>query len=50
MTIEIIAEIAQGFEGVAEQARLLMKAASSAGADAAKYQLVYADELATTEY
>lgn len=50
MTIEIIAEIAQGFEGRYEQARLLMKAAASAGADAAKYQLVYADELATPDY
>ena len=50
MTIEIIAELAQGFEGKAEQARLLLKAAASAGADAAKYQLVYADELATPDY
>lgn len=50
MTIEIIAELAQGFEGRPEQARLLMKAAASAGADAAKYQLVYADELATPDY
>ncbi len=50
MTIEIIAELAQGFEGKPEQARLLMKAAASAGADAAKYQLVYADELATPDY
>lgn len=50
MTIEIIAELAQGFEGRPEQARLLMKAAAAAGADAAKYQLVYADELATPDY
>jgi N,N'-diacetyllegionaminate synthase len=50
MQIEIIAELAQGFEGRPEQARLLMKAAASAGADAAKYQLVYADELATPDY
>ena len=50
MTIEIIAELAQGFEGRPEQARLLMKAAASAGADAAKYQLVYANELATPDY
>ncbi len=50
MTIEIIAELAQGFEGKPEQARLLMKAAASAGADAAKFQLVYADELATPDY
>jgi sialic acid synthase SpsE len=50
MQIEIIAELAQGFEGKPEQARLLMKASAAAGADAAKYQLVYADELATPDY
>ena len=50
MNIEIIAELAQGFEGRPEQARLLMKAAAAAGADAAKFQLVYADELATPDY
>ncbi len=50
MNIEIIAELAQGFEGRPEQARLLMKAAASAGADAAKFQLIYADELATPDY
>lgn len=50
MNIEIIAELAQGFEGRPEQSRLLMKAAAAAGADAAKYQLVYADELATPDY
>lgn len=48
--MEIIAELAQGFEGRPEQARLLLKAAASAGADAAKYQVVYADELATPDY
>lgn len=50
MKIEIIAELAQGFEGRPEQARLLLKAAAAAGADAAKFQLVYADELATPDY
>jgi sialic acid synthase SpsE len=50
MKLEIIAEIAQGFEGRPEQARLLVKAAATAGADAAKLQLVYADELATPDY
>ena len=50
MQLKIIAELAQGFEGRPEQARLLMKAAAAAGADAAKYQLVYADELATPDY
>src|SRR3990170_2917962 len=48
--VEIIAELAQGFEGNLEQARLLLKAAAAAGADAAKYQLVYADELAAADY
>lgn len=50
MKLEIIAELAQGFEGRPEQARLLVKAAAMAGADAAKLQLVYADELATPDY
>lgn len=50
MAIKIVAELAQGFEGKPEQARLLMLAAAKAGADAAKYQLVYADELATPDY
>tara|TARA_B100001250_G_scaffold149451_1_gene128020 strand:+ start:18125 stop:19126 length:1002 start_codon:yes stop_codon:yes gene_type:complete len=50
MKVEIIAEMAQGFEGNYTQAKLLIKAASSAGADAAKFQLVYADELATPDY
>lgn len=50
MTIEIIAELAQGFEGKPEQALLLLKAAAAGGATAAKYQLVYADELATPDY
>ena len=50
MKLEIIAELAQGFEGRPDQARLLVKAAAAAGADAAKLQLVYADELATPDY
>ncbi len=50
MPVEIIAELAQGFEGRPDQARQLLKAASDAGADAAKFQLVYADELATPDY
>jgi N,N'-diacetyllegionaminate synthase len=48
--MDIVAELAQGFEGRPEQARLLLRAAASAGADAAKYQLVYADELAVPAY
>ncbi len=50
MSVEIIAELAQGFEGRPEQARMLLKAAAAGGADAAKFQLVYADELATPDY
>lgn len=50
MPLEIVAEVAQGFEGRPEQARLLVKAAAAAGADAVKFQIVYADELATPDY
>jgi sialic acid synthase SpsE len=50
MRVQIVAELAQGFEGCPEQARLLLRAAAAAGADAAKYQLVYADELSTPDY
>jgi sialic acid synthase SpsE len=50
MHTEIVAELAQGFEGSVKQAKLLVRAASKAGADAAKFQLVYADELATPDY
>jgi len=46
----IIAEAAQGFEGDPLLARLLVQAAARAGADAVKFQLVYADEIATPEY
>ena len=48
--MKIIAELAQGFEGNLNQAKILLKAASSSGADIAKLQLVYADELATSDY
>lgn len=44
--MEIVAEIAQGYEGDPTLARLLARGAVRAGADAAKFQLVYADELA----
>jgi sialic acid synthase SpsE len=50
MNMEIVAEIAQGFEGRPDQAMLLLRAAARAGADRAKFQLVYADELATEDY
>jgi spore coat polysaccharide biosynthesis protein SpsF len=48
--MNIIAEVAQGFEGNLRQAELLALGAIRAGADAIKYQLVYADELATPDY
>ncbi|KAA1266721.1 N-acetylneuraminate synthase family protein [Leptospira interrogans] len=50
MSLQIIAEVAQGFEGKIDQSRLLIKAAAAAGADAVKFQLVFADELATPDY
>lgn len=50
MPIEIIAEAAQGYEGDATLARLLAKAAAASTADAIKFQLVYADELASPGY
>lgn len=48
--IEIIAEIAQGFEGNEELASLLTKGAIASNSDAIKFQLVFADELATPDY
>ncbi len=50
MDIEIIAEIAQGYEGNPKQAYLLVKGAIAANADALKMQLVYADELCVPHY
>jgi len=48
--IEIIAELAQGFEGNHKLAQLLTLGALKTDADAIKFQLVYADELATPDY
>jgi len=48
--VEIIAEIAQGYEGDKKLSELLAKGATAAGADSVKFQLVYADELATPDY
>ncbi len=47
---KIIAEIAQGFEGNPYLANLLAKAAVKSGADAVKFQLVFADELCVSSY
>jgi len=48
--IEIIAEIAQGYEGSPKLTELLTKGALESDADYIKFQLVYADELATPDY
>lgn len=50
MSIEIIAEIAQGYEGNPKLAELLALGAVRSGADAVKYQLVFADELCVPTY
>ena len=50
MSVEIIAEIAQGYEGDVSQALLLARGAVRAGADAVKFQLVIADEIAVPDY
>lgn len=48
--LEIIAEIAQGYEGSAKLTELLTIGAIESDADSIKFQLVYADELATQDY
>ncbi|MCX6237720.1 MAG: N-acetylneuraminate synthase family protein [Bacteroidia bacterium] len=50
MITEIIAEIAQGYEGDALMAELLVKGAVIANADSIKLQLVFADELCVPSY
>lgn len=50
MGVEIIAEVAQGYEGNQTIAALLAKASIYCGADAVKFQLVYADDTATPDY
>jgi N,N'-diacetyllegionaminate synthase len=50
MSITIIAEAAQGYEGDVTLARLLVRAAAAGHADYVKFQMVYADELATPAY
>jgi sialic acid synthase SpsE len=46
----VVAEAAQGFEGSPEIARLLVRAAAAGGADAVKFQIVFADDLAVPGY
>jgi sialic acid synthase SpsE len=48
--MEIIAEIAQGFEGNDKLAKLLVKGGVAAEADSIKLQLVFADELCIPNY
>jgi N,N'-diacetyllegionaminate synthase len=48
--LEIIAEIAQGYEGNQKLAELLLRGAIASNADAVKVQLVYADELCVPDY
>lgn len=50
MSLEIIAEIAQGYEGSPKLAELLVKGALASNADAVKIQLVFADELCVPDY
>ena len=50
MNIEIIAEIAQGYEGNEKLTELLLKGAIAADADSIKIQVIYADELSTQTY
>ncbi len=50
MPIKIIAEIAQGYEGRPHYCELYVRAAAKAGADAVKFQIVYADDVAEPGY
>ena len=47
---KISAELAQGYEGKVDIAKQLIDSAKLAGADYAKIQVVYADELSTSDY
>lgn len=46
----VIGEVAQGYEGDPATARLLVRAAAAGKADAVKFQIVYADDLASPGY
>ncbi|MEK6809741.1 MAG: N-acetylneuraminate synthase family protein [Nanoarchaeota archaeon] len=48
--IEIIAELAQGYDGDPKLTSLLASGAIESDADAVKIQIVYADELSTPDY
>ena len=47
---EIIAEIAQGYEGNKKLLKQLVNEAMCLDVDSIKFQLVYADELSTKDY
>lgn len=48
--ILIVAEAAQGYEGDVTLARMLVRAAAAGAADAVKFQMVQADEIAVPSY
>jgi len=48
--LTIIAEVAQGYEGKPLLGELLIKGAAEAGADAVKFQIVFADDVAVPGY
>lgn len=48
--VTIVAEAAQGFEGDTAKALMLVRAAAAASAGMIKFQLVYADEISTSDY
>jgi N,N'-diacetyllegionaminate synthase len=48
--LTIIAEVAQGYEGNPTLAKLLIKGAAASGADAVKFQVVFADDVAVPDY
>lgn len=50
MELKIIAEVAQGYEGNEKLSELFVKAAAGAKADAVKFQIFYAEELALPDY
>ena len=49
-SIEIIAELANAHEGKIEIAKKICSAAAEAGADAIKFQIFYADEIAVPSF
>lgn len=50
MTIKIVAEVAQGYEGDEKIVDFFIKAISTSKADAIKFQIFFADELALPDY